>query len=139
MSNVSDPPYIPGPMMTLAGLAANAAIERPSGETIRQQTLRILAGINSQLLDKQLATAGQWNAIWLALSPDRANLAYIAQNTSTNSFAVCLRGTLFSSLVDLGEDLKVGKLAQFTAVQRAGDTEPVLVSSGGMQAFAETA
>jgi hypothetical protein len=47
-------------MMTLAGVAATSASERPSGETVEQQQQRILAGINTQLANASLATAGDW-------------------------------------------------------------------------------
>src|ERR1700756_5864474 len=63
-------------MMTLAALAATGATERPSGESLEQQEQRILTGINSQLANNSLATAGQWSAIWVGLTASRANLAY---------------------------------------------------------------
>ena len=136
-SPIAVPLYNPGPMMTLAALAANGAVQRPAGETVQQQTERILAGITTQLADTSLATGGAWNAVWLGLTPDRANLAFIAQNTAQNSLAICIRGTLFSSLIDLGEDLDVGSLAQFTAAQTNTDQDPILVSLGAMKAFTE--
>lgn len=126
-------------MMTLAQLAATAPNERPSGETLDQQQQRILAGINSQLSNSQLPTAGQWQAVWLGLTQDRANLAYIAVNYLQNAFAVSLRGTQFNSLIDLLEDLNVGSVADFTAALQPGSSfsEPILVSLGSMKAFTE--
>lgn len=115
------------PMMTLSALAATAPDPRPSGESVAAQEARILSGINLQL--RQLGST--WEASWLVLSPDRANLAYIAADSATPSFAVVLRGTQFDSLVDLGEDMDVGAMALFTA----GGSPPVLISQGAMKAF----
>jgi len=121
--------------MTLAQLAATSSDERPSGESVEQQETRILNAINSQLANADLATNAEWQAVWVGLTQDRANLAYIAQNTSQNAFAVCLRGTQFNSLIDLMEDLEVGSVTQFTA--GPAYSEPILVSQGAMQAFTE--
>jgi hypothetical protein len=128
-----------GPMMTLAGLAATGANERPSGETLEQQEQRILAGINAQLANSGLATQGNWQAVWLGLSQDRANLAFIAQNISSNALAVSIRGTQFNSLIDLGEDMAVGSISPFTAAFPAGNpgNNPLMVSRGSMEAFTE--
>jgi hypothetical protein len=119
-------------MMTLAGVAATSASERPSGETVEQQQQRILAGINTQLANASLATAGDWQAIWLGLTQDRANMAYIAQNSSIPSgqaqeFAVCLRGTQ-GFLIDILEDVDVGSMLPFMGGN---------VSQGAMEAFTE--
>jgi hypothetical protein len=124
-------------MMTLAQLADTSPAERPSGETITQQQTRIIAGINDQLSDTALglATNGEWVAVWLGLTQDRANLAYIAWNSAQNAFAVSLRGTEFSSLVDLAEDLEVGTVMQFTA--GPAYDEPLMVSQGAMESFTE--
>ncbi|HUR81959.1 MAG TPA: IPT/TIG domain-containing protein [Thermoanaerobaculia bacterium] len=125
----SNPPMAV-PMMTLCTLSATAPNPRPSGETIAEQEARILLGINTQLA--QLGS--DWVANWLVLTQDRANLAYIATEAATNSFAVVLRGTQFNSLVDLAEDMMVGNLAQFTV---AGGTTPLLIAKGTMNAFTE--
>jgi len=121
-----------GAMMTLSQLAALSPNARPSGETVAEQAARILDGINSTLLNTSLATAGLWQAPWIGLTPDGANLCYIAVCPTQNAFAVCCRGTQFNSLVDLGEDLGVGTLAQFTP-----NNTPLLVSKGSMKALAE--
>lgn len=123
-----------GTMMTLAQLSALSPNPRPSGETVEQQAQRILAGINSTLLDRTLATAGVWQAVWIGLTADRGNLVYIAASPTQNAFAVCCRGTQFNSLVDLGEDLAVSSVSQFTP---GGATTPLLVSTGSMKAFTE--
>jgi hypothetical protein len=119
--------------MTLAALAATGAIPRPSGEDLQAQTTRIAAGITSQLRNSELATGGVWELVWLALSPDNANLAYIARTTDTsNQFAVVLRGTT-ASLTDILEDLEVGTVVPFAAC----GTGQVAVSKGAMAAFTQ--
>jgi len=122
-------------MMTLAALAASAATERPSGETAAQQAERILAGINTQLANAALATAGDWQALWVGLTQDRANLVYIAQNTAsgTPQLAVCLRGTVMGSAIDTAEDMDVGTLLEFDAA--GTPPSPVSISQGAMEAF----
>jgi hypothetical protein len=122
-------------MMTLAQLAATSPNERPSGESVEQQEARIFNGINSQLSNTNLATGGEWQAVWVGLTQDRGNLAYIARNISQNAFAVCLRGTQFNSLLDLIEDINVGASVLFTATPAS--TQPILVSQGSMEAFTE--
>src|SRR5690242_1737182 len=93
----------------------------------------MLAGIGSILQNvTSLATGGLWNAAWLALTPDGANVVFVAESKSTNAIAVCVRGTQFNSLVDLGEDLAVSEVAQFTP-----GSSPLLVSAGAMKAFTD--
>jgi hypothetical protein len=122
--------------MTLAALAAIGATPLPSGESLQQQSARILAGIKVQLACPRLATGGTWEPVWLALSPDNANMAYIARNTDgSNEFAVVTRGTT-ASLTDILEDLDVGTVVPFTA---SGSREPVAVSKGAMEAFTQIA
>lgn len=115
------------PMMTLCAVGATSAAERPSGETTAQQAARILGGMNSYLSNTSLATAGQWKVTWIALTNDRANLAYLATGPS-NQVAVCLRGTVVSSLIDVMEDLEVGTMLPF------GNGN---VGQGAMKAFTE--
>jgi hypothetical protein len=119
-------------MMTLAQLSALDPTPRPSGETPQAQGQRMLRGIQSLLENTTLATQALWEAVWLVLTPDGGNVVYIATCAATNSFAVCVRGTQFDSLVDLGEDLNVSAVAQFTP-----GTSPLLVSSGAMKAFTD--
>ncbi|MEV8099850.1 IPT/TIG domain-containing protein [Kitasatospora sp. NPDC085879] len=121
--------------MTLAALAATGATPRPSGEDVTAQKLRIAAGIKQQLSDPGLATKGTWQLAWLALSPDNANMAYIAKDTSgSNAFAVVVRGTAANS-IDTLEDLDVGTVAPFTV----GGSSPVSISKGAMTAFTQVA
>ena len=80
-------------------LAATGATERPAGESHGAQEQRIITGINRQLANTKLATAGEWNAIWVGLTANRANLAYIVKNSTGSSplYALCLRGTVADS------------------------------------------
>lgn len=121
-------------MMTLAALAANGATERPSGESLAAQEQRILAGINQQLANTNLATAGEWSAIWVGLTRSRANLAYIARNNTgaDPKYALCLRGTMAGSPIDTSEDMEVGLLLPFAAGGGPGN-----ISQGAMEAFTD--
>lgn len=118
-------------MLTLSAVAPTGAAERPSGEPLEQHQQRILLGINQQLADTTLATTGQWRAIWLGLTADRANLAYVAVNGTTREVAVILRGTFGGSPIDITEDMDVGSVLPFTAGGGGN------ISAGAMKAFAE--
>ena len=122
--------------MTLAALASTCAAPRPPGENPDQHASRIFAGISSYLSDTGLATGGTWAPVWLAMSPDNANLCYIARNNAPgkNEFAVSIRGT-YASLVDILEDIDVGTVVPFTA---GGSPKPITVSKGSMDAFTQT-
>ncbi|MGW7366221.1 lipase family protein [Streptomyces sp. NPDC054841] len=121
--------------MTLAAIAATAAVPRPSGETREEQALRARSGITAQLQDPSLATGGTWQLKWLALSPDNANLAYIAWNSDgSNQIVVSVRGTV-SNPTDMMEDLDVGTVVPFTA----GGSTDIAVSTGAMAAFTQIA
>jgi pimeloyl-ACP methyl ester carboxylesterase len=119
--------------MTLAAIAATAATPRPSGETPRAQTERARLGIEEHLDNPALATGSTWQLMWLVLSPDNANLAYIAWNgDGSNQIAVAVRGTV-DNPVDMMEDLDVGTLVPFTA----GGSPDIAVSAGAMAAFTQ--
>lgn len=125
-------PTIAQVTMTLAAFAATGATPRPSGETLEQQTKRIITGINAQLDDPSLATQGSWKLVWLALSEANANMAYIAQSTNgSNEFAVVARGT-DADWTDILEDLEVGTVVPFP---ESGSPKPISVSKGAMDAF----
>ncbi|MCX4825838.1 IPT/TIG domain-containing protein [Streptomyces sp. NBC_01142] len=120
--------------MTLAAIAATAATPRPSGETQNGHALRIVRGIGTQLNDPSIDTGGVWRMVWLGLSPDNANMAYIAQTVDgSNQFAVVVRGTV-DSPIDTMEDLDVGTVVPFTAT---GSPVPLAVSAGAMAAFTQ--
>ncbi|MFI9273420.1 alpha/beta fold hydrolase [Kitasatospora sp. NPDC052896] len=129
-----DPSVLPpGVTMTLAAIAATGATPRPSGETLAVQRQRIFDGIVQQLSDTTLATQGTWQLAWLGLSPDNANMAYIAKGPSGSSqFAVVVRGTV-GNAIDMLEDLDVGTVVPFTV----GGPSPVSVSKGAMTAFTQ--
>ncbi|MGW5128427.1 IPT/TIG domain-containing protein [Streptomyces sp. NPDC004069] len=120
--------------MTLAAIAATAATPRPSGETLQDQSQRASLGITAQLKDSTLATGGKWALMWLALSPDNANLAYIASNSDLSQIAVVVRGTI-ANPIDMMEDLDVGTVVPFTA----GGSKDIAVSAGAMAAFTQIA
>jgi hypothetical protein len=120
--------------MTLAAIAATAATPRPSGETLQDQHQRATLGIKAQLMNPTLATGGKWELMWLALSPDNANLAYIAWNPDANQIAVAVRGTI-GNPTDMMEDLDVGTVVPFTA----SGSKDVAVSAGSMAAFTQIA
>lgn len=122
-------PTIAQVTMTLAAFAATGNTPRPSGETLEEQTKRIILGINAQLNDPSLATQGTWKLVWLALSAANANMAFIAQNGS-NEFAVVARGT-DADWTDILEDLDVGTVVPFP---ESGSPKPY-VSKGAMDAF----
>lgn len=115
-------------MMTLAALAATDATEKVDEQ-------QILQDINTQLANTGLATNGEWTAIWVGLTKDRANLAYIAKNTLEPLYALSLRGTVAKSVIDILEDMDVGTVVPFTY----GGTPPGgtvgNISLGAMAAF----
>ncbi|GAA2023765.1 hypothetical protein GCM10009839_21800 [Catenulispora yoronensis] len=116
--------------MTLAAIAPTGAAPRPSGETLQAQTARVRAGVA-----RQLETHTTWQLKWLALSPDNANMAYIAVNKAPgpDQVAVVIRGTT-ANLLDVMEDFDVSTVVPFTA---SGSTTPISVSKGAMTAFTE--
>ncbi len=121
-------PTTPQVMMTLAALAATDATENVDEQ-------QILKDINAQLTNTGLATNGEWTAIWVGLTKDRANLAYIAKNNSEPLYALSLRGTVAKSVIDILEDMDVGTVVPFTY----GGTPPGgtvgNISIGAMGAF----
>ncbi|WP_181785905.1 IPT/TIG domain-containing protein [Streptomyces phytophilus] len=125
-------PLTPQVTMTLAALAATAATPRPSGETVAEQTARVRSGIEAQLRNSSIVNG--WQLLWLAMSPDNANLVYVALNTDgSNQIAVVVRGTV-DNPADMLEDLDVGTLVTFTP---AGGAELLPVSAGAMAAFTQ--
>ncbi|MFJ5924875.1 IPT/TIG domain-containing protein [Kitasatospora sp. NPDC092948] len=134
MSTEQGAPTMSQVAMTLAAIAATAATPRPSGETSAEQRDRIFQGVSAQLAEPSLATRNDWFPVWLALSPDNANMAYLAASRSSNAFAVVLRGTV-GNVTDLLEDLDVGTVVPFTAV--GSPSAPVAVSKGAMEAFTQ--
>ncbi|MEU1506661.1 IPT/TIG domain-containing protein [Kitasatospora sp. NPDC005748] len=135
MATAAPPSAAAQAAMTLAAIAATAATPRPSGEALADQSTRVARGITLQLADPSLATGGTWVLSWVGLSPDNANMAYLAVNTDgSNTFAVVIRGT-DANVTDLLEDLGVGTVVPFTAV--GTPPGPVSVAKGAMEAFTE--
>ncbi|MFE3886699.1 IPT/TIG domain-containing protein [Streptomyces lydicus] len=119
--------------MTLSAIAATAATPRPSGESLQDQLERARLGITAQLNNAGLATGSSWELMWLALSPDNANLAYLAWNSDgSNQIAVAVRGTI-DHPIDMMEDLDVGTVVPFTA----GGSTDIAISAGAMAAFTQ--
>lgn len=128
----SQAPLSPQVTMTLAALAATAATPRPSGETVAEQAVRVRQGIAAQLQNSPLVSG--WHLLWVGISPDNANLVYVALNTDgSNQVAVVVRGTV-DNPADMLEDLDVGTLVAFTP---AGGVELLPVSAGAMAAFTQ--
>jgi hypothetical protein len=139
------PPEVPV-MMTLSALAATSG---PIQQTVQEQEQAILAAINGQLSNTGLATQGQWQAIWVGLSLDLANLAYIAQDTAASNptYAVVIRGTVAGNTIDLAEDWDVTEVKGFwgyvglqappLGCADANNANAVCISQGAMQAFQE--
>jgi triacylglycerol lipase len=49
--------------------------------------------INGQLLNPNLATAGDWSLVWGPMADDYGNLAYVAISASTGRYALTIRGS----------------------------------------------
>src|SRR5579872_4335013 len=129
-------------MMTLAGLAAASG---PAYQSVPDQEQTILSNLGTQLAQTSLATGGNWSVIWVGLTGDLANLAYIAKNTAVaNTYAVVIRGTVFSLSKDVSEDTDVTSVAGFWSYigQTApkfgcADTKAVCIAQGALNAFTE--
>lgn len=135
MANEQLPSAVAPVAMTLAAIAASAATPRPSGETLAEHSNRVFLGIHEQLADSSPATGNDWNLQWVALSPDNANMAYLANTMGgSNEFAVVIRGTVGNE-TDLLEDLGVGTVVPFTAGN--APPNPVWVAKGAMEAFTQ--
>ncbi|MDQ6948581.1 MAG: IPT/TIG domain-containing protein [Actinomycetota bacterium] len=117
-------------MMTLAALAYTSATTRPSGESVADQEARILAGINGLLR----SVAPTWQATWVGLTQDRANLAYIARSATAGAprLIVGLRGTVLS-VFDIIQDVDVTTTVPYAV----GATTEGNLADGAMEAFTE--
>lgn len=74
------------------------------GETIPQQVARMKSDIDAALQSGPPYLSG-WQVAWgPALSPDRSNMLYIAGNTATNQYALAVRGTDWSFILNWIED-----------------------------------
>lgn len=90
-------------LMQLSSLAYTDENQLP-GETIAQQQARMKSDINSALSSGPPYPSG-WQVVWgPALSPDRGNMLFIAGNATLNQYAVAVRGTDWSFVLDWIED-----------------------------------
>jgi hypothetical protein len=110
-------------MMTLAALAYTdqTTMKDPqtgANETQAQQSQRILGDLNNNASCglKQTATTQDWSAIRVGLSADRANMAFIAENTALPStYAVAIRGSDFALFIDALENFRVQEVEPFAS------------------------
>lgn len=107
----------------LLTLAASAYVdEKPlPGEPIQAQTARMRRDIDTSLTQSAYA---DWQVVWgPALAGDRGNMMYVAGNPSLNQYAVAVRGTDWSFVLDWVEDFaSLLPLLPFQyLVQPAGD------------------
>jgi len=117
-----EPGYSVDEAQLLMTLAASAYVdEKPLPfETVPNQSARMRRDIDASL--SQSAYAG-WQVVWgPGLTPDRANMMYIAGNTATIQYAVAVRGTDWSFVLDWLEDF--GSLLPLVEL-------PFLVPPGG--------
>lgn len=90
----------PQTMITLCVLSYTDETPLP-GESVAQQEARMLADINNALG----TPLPGWRVAWgPGLTADRANMMYVAGNRATNQYAVVIRGTDWSFVLDWLED-----------------------------------
>lgn len=121
-------------MMTLCAFSPIAAVPFPDGETSVQQQQRMLDGIRSSMAE----TPGldSWKVVWLGVSSFRANMAFVVQNVKdTSELAVCFRGTVFSSLIDLAEDFEVFEQVPFSQGGTPPPGSTPVIAKGAAAAF----
>ncbi len=121
-------------MMTLCAFSPIAAVALPDGETSAQQQQRMLDGIRSMMAE----TPGldSWKVVWLGLTSFRANMAFVVQNVKdTSELAVCFRGTVFSSLIDLAEDFEVFEQVPFPQGGTPPPGSTPVIAKGAFAAF----
>ena len=98
------PGYSDDEAQLLISLAAFAYVDETplQGETPAQQTARMRKDIDTSL--KGLPTPG-WEVVWgPGIGLDRGNMLYVAGNSTTNQYAVAVRGTDWSFWLDWLED-----------------------------------
>jgi hypothetical protein len=97
------------------------------GETVAQQEQRTRRDIDA-LLASEPMLAQQWQVAWgPGLDDARANMMYVAGNTTTNQYAVVVRGSAWSFVLDWLEDF----LSLLALVQYRGTSDPsVQIASG---------
>src|SRR5579875_3516394 len=101
----SRPAYDQGEaLLTLTLCIASYIDEKPlPGESIAHQEARMLNDINAWLAHSSYSA---WSVAWgPKLNDDRSNMLYIAGNASANQYAVAVRGTDWTFVLDWLEDL----------------------------------
>lgn len=91
-------------------------------ESEQDQEKRMFADINTALssLGSQNAIATGWEVVWgPSLGDGRANMMYVAGNTTTNQYAVVVRGTDVMQFVDLFEDLRTRQQTSYPYLDNA--------------------
>jgi hypothetical protein len=103
-------------MVTLATLAYVKPMAGDPAYLERQQRY-MLGELTTALADTGLATQGEWSVLWIGLTDDQSNLAFIARNSAKDKLAVVVRGTVveatLAGLINAYEDLSVGTVTHF--------------------------
>jgi hypothetical protein len=116
-------------LMTLSALAYLGERPLPSEATDHHQQ-RIADLLTAELSNTGYATAGQWELAWgPALTV--GNMMFIAQKAGTDDYALVIRGTDWSFLIDWVEDLDILQLVSFPYV-RTSDPN-VRIAKGTME------
>lgn len=90
--------------MTLSTLAYIDADTIPSDRTPAIQAARMRKDINAAL--KSSDDYSDWQIAWgPGLNQDRSNMLFVAGNSTTNHYAVVVRGTVWTFVIDWLEDL----------------------------------
>jgi Lipase (class 3) len=91
------------PLAMLLSAFAYTDEQTVNGESADQQAQRMRQDINALMVNEP--TLAQWQVVWgPALDPARANMMYVAGNTATNQYAVVVRGSAWSFVLDWLED-----------------------------------
>jgi hypothetical protein len=89
--------------MTLSTLAYIDENPLPTDTTPAIQAARMRTDINAAL---QNSAYSDWQVAWgPGLNDDRSNMLYVANNATTNQYAVVIRGTAWTFVLDWIEDL----------------------------------
>ncbi len=100
------------------------------GESIAQQQARMLRDIDAALAASAYPT---WSVAWgPKLNADRSNMMYIAASPSAGQYAVAVRGTDWSFLLDWLEDFAVLRLVPYPYLSGA-DTRVAAGTHIGLQ------
>ncbi|MDQ3813758.1 MAG: lipase family protein [Armatimonadota bacterium] len=114
--------------MTLAALAYTNENALP-GETIPHQQERIRAAIIQQLGNSDYATNNLWEFAW-GPGLTSGDMMYVAKKKSADQYAVAIRGTDWSFLMDWIEDFDVLQLVAFPYISTQDAN--IRISKGSM-------